>query len=212
MAGKELNVPPEQSSFLTVSSSRVRVDSVFTDNESDDNSVPVMPHLISVNPTPHEVQSSLNLALRNPESETNTKSPGEMKYGRTQPRTKHTANIPKAVYPPAIKVTTLGSPQSAHTLSRDRNSRKHFPSSSSTGSSGTKSRVTGGSYRPSSSQVVVASAGSSYYFVSSRRIPLDLLFVLHLVIICMDTLREISLLLGSRSRTRSPKTEYTVLS
>ncbi|KAA0194901.1 hypothetical protein FBUS_10656, partial [Fasciolopsis buskii] len=166
LAGKELNVPPEQSSFLTVSSSRVRVDSVFTDNESDDNSVPVMPHLISVNPTPHEVQSSLNLALRNPESETNTKSPGEMKYGRTQPRTKHTANIPKAVYPPAIKVTTLGSPQSAHTLSRDRNSRKHFPSSSSTGSSGTKSRVTGGSYRPSSSQVVVASAGSSYYFNS----------------------------------------------
>ncbi|THD19639.1 hypothetical protein D915_009561 [Fasciola hepatica] len=165
---KDPNTASEISNLPVVPASRVRVDSVFTDNESDDNGVSTMPDLIPVNPATREIQNSLKSAFRNSHTDTLTKNPTESKADRTQPRTKHTASISKPVYPPAIKATTIEYSQPAHTVSRDRNTRKHFPSSSSsTGSSATKSRITSGSYRPSSSQVVVASAGSSYYFVSS---------------------------------------------
>ncbi|VDP92512.1 unnamed protein product [Echinostoma caproni] len=163
------NIDPisEKRDATAIPSSRVRVDSVFTDNESDDNGVSPMPDLIPVNSTLRKVQEPLNPAVKN-SADVLSKNPSDSKHNRTQPRTKHTACIPKSVYPPAIRAVSHDSSQVEPVVTRDRTSRKHFPSSSSsTGSSGAKSRVNSVSHRPSSAQVVVATAGSSYYFNSS---------------------------------------------
>ncbi|KAA3677284.1 uncharacterized protein DEA37_0008062, partial [Paragonimus westermani] len=164
---------------------RVRVDSVFTDDENDSKSDPLVasgllekPPLIPVNldsctrgpavsvqripPKGCKPDTSLSSSPR-----VNLKAVGDSKRAKGRPRTKHTADLATTNYSPVVKA--LPKPdaqrpsQSPIVRSKQHPRVKHIPASASTSSSSMPVRGLSGSQRQTS-QVVVASAGSSYYF------------------------------------------------
>ncbi|KAF8569400.1 hypothetical protein P879_05394 [Paragonimus westermani] len=167
---------------------RVRVDSIFTDDENDSKSDPLVasgllekPSLIPVNldsctrgsavsvqripPKGCKPDTSLSSSPR-----VTLKPVGDSKRAKGRPRTKHTADLATTNYSPVVKASPKPDAQrpsqSPIVRSKQHSRVKHIPASASTSSSSMPVRGLSGSQRQTS-QVVVASAGSSYYFNSS---------------------------------------------
>ncbi|KAF5396922.1 hypothetical protein PHET_10295 [Paragonimus heterotremus] len=170
---------------------RVRVDSVFTDDENDSkNDSLIAPSsleklsLIPVNLDSCARGSAVSAQRIPPKAcksdtslssspKVNLKLVGDSKRAKGRPRTKHTADLATTNYSPVVKASPKPDPQrpsqSPVVRSKQHSRVKHIPASASTSSSSMPVRGLSGSQRQTS-QVVVASAGSSYYFVSSLQL------------------------------------------
>ncbi|CAH8609011.1 unnamed protein product [Dicrocoelium dendriticum] len=161
---------------------RVRVDSIFTDDESDAKHPDSSPasHAASRLPPAHLtfkcVSDTSHAKQPIPKSESSPstsskislRSSVDQKRIKGRPRTKHTSEIKSSTYPLVLKgsSTSVDVPsQSPAFRSRECSKVKHIPASTLTSFSAVDSRFSSVAQRQSSQ--VVASAGSSYYFNSN---------------------------------------------